>query len=137
MRASEGVGIAATQVGVMDRLFLLEVNNSERYPNKENTPLHIIINPKITHFSDEKVEDWEGCLSIPGIRGMVSRSKFIRMQYIDLDGKSLEKEFHGFPAVIAQHELDHLDGVLFIERMTDMKKLSFLDEYQKYHKEAI
>ena len=137
MRASKGVGIAATQVGVMERVFLLEVKNNKRYPNQENTPLYIIINPKITSFSDEKVEGWEGCLSIPGIRGMVERSKSIIMEYTDMDGKTVEKEFNDFPAVIVQHELDHLDGILFTERMTDMKKLSFLDEYEKYHKDKL
>ena len=135
MRASEGVGIAATQVGVMERLFLLEVDNNKRYPNKENTPLHIMINPKIIYFSDEKIQAWEGCLSIPDVRGMVERSQSIIMEYTDIDGRTVEKEFNDFPAVIAQHELDHLDGILFIERMTDLKSLSFSDEYQKYHKD--
>jgi peptide deformylase len=91
-----------------------------------------IVNPEITVVGDELVEDWEGCLSIPDIRGRVPRARDIRVRAHDRDGRRIELDLHGYPARVAQHETDHLDGILFLDRMRSFDSLTFLDEYSRY-----
>jgi len=127
-----GIGLAAPQVHEGLRLFVavLEQGNGS---DKEEPPEPIaIINPEITVVGDELVEDWEGCLSIPDIRGRVPRPRDIRMRAHDRDGRRIELDLHGYPARVAQHENDHLDGILFFDRMRSFDSLTFLDEYSRY-----
>ena len=92
-----------------------------------------IINPEITPVGDETIEDWEGCLSIPDIRGRVPRAREIRLRGLNRDGERLDMMLRDFPARVAQHETDHLDGILFFDRMRTFESLTFLDEYSRYH----
>lgn len=132
MKAENGAGIAAPQVGILKRIFIMECKNNPRYPDNDQFPLTTIINPEIKALTDETIDSWEGCLSIPNIRGMLPRYKEIHLKGLDRNGSEYSKELNGFQAVVAQHELDHLDGILFIDRMKDMKHLSFLSEYLRY-----
>lgn len=125
MRASDGVGIAAPQVGVLQRVIVIEVNDNPRYLNRDFFELLIIINPEIKILPGPTVDSWEGCLSIPGIRGRLKRADRIELKGLDRNGKPYHRILTGFPAIVAQHELDHLNGILFIDRMTDLKSLSF------------
>ena len=132
MRHNNGVGIAAVQVNKLKRVFIMEVDNNPRYSCKESVPLEIVINPEIIFLNMELVDSWEGCLSIPKIRGKLKRYNHILLKGLDRKGVAFEKELTGFPAIIAQHELDHLNGKLLIDRMDSMETLSFQEEYEKY-----
>ena len=132
MRSKNGVGIAAPQIGILKRAFTMEVDSNSRYPEKESFSLVVAINPEITFLSDERVDSWEGCLSIPNIRGRLKRHKHIVLKAMDRNGTSFETELTGFAAIIAQHELDHLNGTLLIDRMENMETLTFQEEYEKY-----
>jgi len=132
MRVNNGVGIAAPQVGVLKRVFIMEMKENSRYPNRESFPLHIAINPVVEFLSDAMVDSWEGCLSIPNIRGKLKRYNHIKLSAFDIKGKKFKMELKGFPAIVAQHELDHLNGTLLIDRMENMNTLCFQEEYEKY-----
>ena len=133
MRAEDGAGIAAPQVNVLERVFVMEVDNNPRYPDKASFPLMVAVNPEIKPLGTEQVESWEGCLSIPNIRGKLMRWANIQLNAYDRKGQYFEKELSGFAAVVAQHELDHLNGILFIDRMDDMTSLCFREEYQRFY----
>lgn len=124
-----GVGLAAPQVHERVRLFVAALDSVE--DGREPEPI-AIINPEITVVGSEVVDDWEGCLSIPNIRGRVPRAREIRVRGFDRDGERLELRAHDFPARVIQHETDHLDGVLFLDRMRSFETLTFLDEYSRY-----
>jgi peptide deformylase len=127
-----GVGLAAPQVHEGLRIFVasLDVEDDEkRGPDPEPIAL---INPEITVVGSDVVEDWEGCLSIPDVRGRVPRAREIRLRALDRNGGRLELRAHDFPARVMQHETDHLDGVLFFDRMRSFESLTFLDEYSRY-----
>jgi peptide deformylase len=128
-----GVGLAAPQVHEELRLFVADVDPSagEDATEDDAEPL-VIINPEITVVGGEVVEDWEGCLSIPDIRGRVPRAAEITLRALDRSGGRIELRAHGFPARVIQHEADHLDGVLFFDRMRALDSLTFLDEYSRY-----
>ncbi|MDO6515666.1 peptide deformylase [Zobellia uliginosa] len=132
MRNKQGVGIAAPQVGVLKRVFTMEAKKNERYPDKKSFPLSVVINPTIETLSDEMIDSWEGCLSIPGIRGRLKRYKTVKLSGYDIKGNRFEKVLDDFSAIVAQHELDHLNGVLLIDRMPSMETLSFQEEYDTY-----
>lgn len=124
-----GVGLAGPQVHEGRRLFVALLDD-EPGPDSDAVP---IINPEIVPNSPAKEEGWEGCLSIPDIRGMVPRFTDVTVRALDRDGKSIELQLKGFPARVAQHETDHLDGVLFFDRMSSMLSLTYLEEYSRYH----
>ena len=128
MHEYHGVGLAAPQVHEGLRLFVALLDD-EPGPKSETT---VIINPEIVP-SGSKEDGWEGCLSIPDIRGMVPRFTEIAVSALDRHGKPLELRLKNFPARVVQHESDHLDGVLFFDRMTSMQSLTYLDEYSRYH----
>lgn len=156
----DGVGLAAPQVHESVRLVLVGIHENreenddegheegqERYgqeedgdreraggeEGKENTlSLYALINPEITPVGREKGEDWEGCLSLPGLRGRVRRPNEVKLVAFDRDANRIEMHLHGYPARVLQHEADHLDGVLFIDRMESFETLTFLEEYAKY-----
>jgi len=132
MRSENGAGIAAPQIGILKRAFTMEVDSNPRYPEKESFPLVVAINPEIEFLSNEMVDSWEGCLSIPNIRGRLKRHQHIRLKATNRTGDLFETELTGFAAIVAQHELDHLNGTLLIDRMENMETLTFQEEYEKY-----
>src|SRR4029450_2411262 len=129
MHEYHGVGLAAPQVHEGLRLFVALLDE-EPGPKSEAT---VIINPEIVPAGSAKEEGWEGCLSIPDIRGMVPRFTEIAVSALDRNGKPMELALKNFPAPVAQHETHHPDGVLFFDRMSSMQSLTFLDEYTRYH----
>jgi len=126
-----GVGLAGPQVHESLRIFVAALDSGDDGGGREPEPV-AIINPEITPVGSEIVEDWEGCLSIPDIRGRVPRAKEIRVRCYDRKGDRIELHAHDFPARVIQHETDHLDGVLFFDRMRGFDSLTFLDEYSRY-----
>ena len=132
MKEYDGVGLAADQVHESKQIAVLEVGGNPRYPDKPDVPLTVLINPKITPLTEEMEEDWEGCLSIPDLRGRVPRFKNIRVQAWDRGGQSLDFEARDFHARVIQHEFDHLNGKVYIDRMRDFSTLTFLTEYARY-----
>lgn len=123
MRDYDGTGLAAPQVHVSMRVVVLTLSD-ERGPE-------FMINPVVTPLTDDALRTWEGCLSLPGLRAAVDRPRAVRVEFLDREGTPRAYELHGFPAVVVQHEVDHLDGVLFVDR-ADMRTLSFLDEYRRF-----
>jgi peptide deformylase len=132
MKEYDGVGLAADQVHESKQIAVLEVAENPRYPDKPNVPLTVLINPTISPLTDEMEEDWEGCLSIPDIRGRVPRHKSIQVQAGDRDGKPLDFIAVGFHARVIQHEWDHLNGKVYLDRMRDFSTLTFLTEFARY-----
>ncbi|MFA6236503.1 MAG: peptide deformylase [Bacteriovorax sp.] len=134
MKHEGGIGIAAPQINVSKQVTLIELPaNSERYGTLPATPVFIIINPKITIIDKELQGFWEGCLSVPGLRGFVERPKIVQIDYIDELGR--EKQFiaENFLATVFQHELDHLFGKLYIDRITDTTKITYLEEFAEFN----
>ena len=121
-----GVGLAAPQVHVSSRVFVFRPE-----PEKEDS-LRIVINPVVKPIGDDIYEDWEGCLSIPDIQGRVSRFSRISLEGLDHEGKNYQEEFEGFAARICQHETDHLDGMIFFDKMDDLNTLTFGQEYHRF-----
>jgi peptide deformylase len=132
MHEYHGVGLAAPQVHESLRIFVAAIRPDEEQPlSPEMEPL-VLVNPVITPVGSEMADDWEGCLSIPDLRGRVPRARFIKVTALDRAGAKIDITSHDFPARVIQHETDHLDGVLFLDRMRSFSTLSFLDEYQRY-----
>lgn len=128
MRALNGAGLAAPQIGVALRVVLFEVLENPRYPDVEPIPLTVLINPVLTPLSEEVEAGWEGCLSIPGMRGLVPRYAKLRYSGFDPCGKTVEREVDGFHARVVQHECDHLDGLLYPMRISDLRNFGFSSE---------
>ncbi|OGT42655.1 MAG: peptide deformylase [Gammaproteobacteria bacterium RIFCSPHIGHO2_12_FULL_37_34] len=128
MREKGGVGIAAPQIGCNLRVVMFGFDYNERYPNEKPVPFTILINPTIEILSDEMVDGWEGCLSVPGLRGLVPRYKKIQYSGYDIDGQPIFCVAEGFHARVVQHECDHVDGILFPQRIKEMKSFGFEDE---------
>ncbi len=120
-----GVGIAAPQIGVNQRVVIFGFESSVRYPNEKPVPFTVLINPVITPLSEEKIEGWEGCLSVPGLRGKVPRHQKIHYMGFNEEGERIERVADNFHARMVQHECDHLDGILYPERMTNMRDFGF------------
>ncbi len=129
MHEYNGVGLAAPQVHTSLRLFVALL---EEDPDAKTTAT-VIVNPEIVPNAATREEGWEGCLSIPDIRGLVPRFTDVTVKALDRDGRDIELHLKKFPARVAQHETDHLDGVLFFDRMTSMESLTYLDEYSRFH----
>jgi peptide deformylase len=132
MRDANGAGIAAPQVHESVRICVVELRAGSRHPDAPLIPLHVFINPQIIERSDELVEDWEGCLSITGLRGLVPRHRTITVEALNRGGEPFSLTVEGNFARFLQHEIDHLDGILYIDRMPDLRTLSGLDEYTKF-----
>lgn len=128
MAARGGSGIAAPQIGVGLRVVVFGVERHPRYPDAPPVPRTVLINPEIESLGEERREGWEGCLSVPGMRGLVPRYRRIRYAGHDLNGDRLEREVDGFHARLVQHECDHLDGVLYPQRMQSMASFGFEEE---------
>jgi peptide deformylase len=127
MRAANGVGLAAPQIGIDLRLLIFGFEANPRYPEARPVPITTLFNPWLEMLSDEIEEDWEGCLSVPGMRGTVPRARQIRYGGTLEDGSALVREAEGFHARIFQHEFDHLNGVLYPQRIRDMTKFGFVE----------
>ena len=128
MQALDGAGLAAPQIGVSLRVVIFAVESNPRYPDVEAIPQTILLNPEIIPLSQEQEFGWEGCLSIPGMRGLVPRYQHVRYRGYNQYGDILEREVHGFHARVVQHEVDHLDGILYPVRMTDLSLFGFEQE---------
>jgi peptide deformylase len=127
MLALDGVGLAAPQIGVNLRVVIFEVSHNPRYPDAETVPSTVLINPVLTPLSDEMEEGWEGCLSVPGMRGLVPRYTQLRYQGRDEFGALIDRTVSGFHARVVQHECDHLDGILYPMRIRDMRNFGYTD----------
>lgn len=127
MHAADGAGLAAPQIGVALRVVIFGFEQNPRYPDAEGVPQTILINPLIETLSTDIEEDWEGCLSVPGLRGVVPRHAHIRYQGRGLFGESIDRTVHGFHARVVQHECDHLDGVLYPMRIQNFSQFGFAD----------
>ncbi|OIR14728.1 peptide deformylase [mine drainage metagenome] len=127
MLAMDGVGLAAPQIGVNLRVVIFEVNKNPRYPDAETVPQTVLINPVLTPLTDAMEDGWEGCLSVPGMRGLVPRYASLRYQGRDEYGALIDRTVSGFHARVVQHECDHLDGILYPMRIRDMKNFGFTD----------
>ncbi len=127
MAALNGAGLAAPQIGVSQRVVIFEVESSPRYPQAEAVPRTILINPALEPLGDDMDEGWEGCLSVPGLRGLVSRHTRLRYTGFDEKGRPIDRAVSDFHARVVQHECDHLDGILYPMRLKDIRLLGFED----------
>ncbi|WP_455223314.1 peptide deformylase [Kaarinaea lacus] len=129
MRAEDGAGIAAPQIGVLKRVVIFGVEDENpRYPGRGSVPTTILVNPVITPLDNEMEDGWEGCLSVPGMRGLVPRYQRIHYRGFDENGRLIERDADGFHARVVQHECDHLDGILYPQRIQDMTQFGFKEE---------
>ena len=134
LHAYGGIGLAAPQIDVGLRIVVIEIENaSTRYGEVEHTPFEVYINPTITSIADETAGYWEGCLSVPGMMGYVERPQHIQVDYLTPDGVNKSIEAHGFLATVFQHEFDHLDGKLYVDRIKDLTLFSFEKEFAQFH----
>lgn len=136
MRDASGAGLAAIQVHHPVRIVAIEVKDNPRYPYKPNVPLTIVVNPVLTLRGEERFENYEGCLSVPNLRGLVERSAEVMVTGMNRDGSPFERAARGLTAGTFQHECDHLDGVLFVDRVKDPKTLCTWAEFDRYHRAA-
>jgi peptide deformylase len=135
-RAAEGAGLAANQVGELVRVAVVEVEpGNPRYPYKPPIPLTVIVNPVIEPVEDETVEINEGCLSVPDLRGNVRRFVTVRVSYLDRDGQPQEEIRRGLTAGTFQHELDHLDGILFLDRVKDPRSFATWEQFNRHQRD--
>lgn len=131
-----GVGIAAPQVHEPVRLALIEFGeDSERYSVADGQPLQVLFNPRVTVLDDALSGYWEGCLSVPGLRGFVERPSKVQVDYLDDAGRPQRLVAEGFLATVCQHELDHLDGTLYVDRIRDPSRFAFEEEFVRYHRQ--
>ncbi|HEX2443519.1 MAG TPA: peptide deformylase [Vicinamibacterales bacterium] len=130
MKEYHGIGLAAPQVHESLRIFVAGSSDAEA-----GLPLIVVVNPEITPIGSDTVEDWEGCLSIPDVRGKVPRARQIQLRGLDREGRRLDMKVAGYTARVMQHETDHLDGILFFDRMRSFETLSFLEEFGRYWSE--
>ena len=128
MAAQNGAGLAAPQIGVSQRVVIFGVDQNPRYPDAEAVPFTVLVNPKITMLTREVESDWEGCLSVPGMRGVVPRYTKLRYTGTDEEGNEIDRVAEGFHARVVRHECDHLDGILYPQRMSDMSTFGFTKE---------
>lgn len=136
MAEEKGIGIAAPQIGVSLQVAIIALpKENPRYPEIEESDTYIIFNPEITILDETSQGYWEGCLSVPGLRGFVERPRKIRLDYLDQEAQAHQIELEGFLATVFQHELDHLFGILYVDRITDKSKLSFIEEFVQFHSE--
>jgi peptide deformylase len=129
MRALDGAGLAAPQIGVPWRVVIFGTGSpNPRYPQAEIVPATVLINPEIEPIGEALESGWEGCLSVPGMRGLVARFEQVRYRGLDEQGRAIDRSVRGFHARVVQHEVDHLDGILYPMRITDMRQFGFIEE---------
>ncbi len=128
MRHANGAGLAAPQIGISQRVVIFGFERNERYPDAPAVPPTVLVNPLLTALGASEEEGWEGCLSVPGMRGLVPRFASLRYQGFDARGNAIDRTVDGFHARVVQHEVDHLDGILYPMRIRDMTKFGFQEE---------
>ncbi len=128
MQALDGAGLAAPQIGIGLQVVIFGIEDNPRYPDAETVPYTVLINPTLAALDEEIEEGWEGCLSVPGMRGLVPRYKRLRYQGFDQDGTALDRTVSGFHARVVQHECDHLLGILYPMRIRDMRNFGYTEE---------
>jgi len=131
MHAEEGAGLAAPQIGVGLRVVIFGVDHNPRYPDAESVPQTVLINPVITTVDEVMEDGWEGCLSLPGLRGLVPRYRHIKYSGFNTRGEKFERDASDFHARVVQHECDHLDGILYPQRMKDFKQFAYTEELEQ------
>jgi len=136
MHSANGAGIAAPQIGELVRIATIEVTNNPRYPYKPPIPLTVVVNPVIEPLDEEQVEINEGCLSVPNMRGNVMRYVNVHVRYWDREGGEHDEVWRGLSAGTFQHECDHLDGLLFLDRVHDTRSLTTWDQFERFHRAA-
>jgi peptide deformylase len=127
MRSQSGAGLAAPQIGVGLRVVIFELKDNPRYPHLTPVPYTVLVNPELTPLDTEQDEGWEGCLSVPGMRGLVPRYRRLRYRGFDAAGAPIDRTVEGFHARVVQHEVDHLDGILYPQRVRDLRNFGFED----------
>ena len=132
MREDGGVGLAAPQVNRSLQIVVLEYDNNDRYPGESSIPVTVLVNPVLSDYSEEEALGWESCLSLIDFRGLVLRSTSVTLNAYDRDGNKIEKRASGFEAVVLQHEIDHLNGKVFLDRMEDLTQLSYQEEFEEF-----
>ena len=132
MHHEGGVGLAAPQVNRSIQIVVLEYAENERYPDEVSIPLTVLVNPVLSDYSQETKEGWESCLSLVDFRGLVPRSTKVTLDAYDRQGTKIQKTVSGFEAVVLQHELDHLKGFVFLDRMKDLTQLSYQEEFEEF-----
>jgi peptide deformylase len=128
MHANDGAGLAANQIGVLQRVVIFGLEHNPRYPDAEAVPLTVLVNPQIVPLDAQRDAGWEGCLSVPGMRGLVPRYTRIQYRGVDPFGQPIERTVADFHARVVQHECDHLDGILYPQRIEDMRYFGFNEE---------
>lgn len=131
MREIQGAGLAAPQIGLPYRVFVFEVRKTDLFPDREESPLYTMINPELEILSEEQLEDHEGCFSVPGYLGIVPRYSKLKASWTDPDGSAREEIFEGYRARVIQHEMDHLNGIVYLDRMPDMSTFTTRENYLK------
>jgi len=133
----QGAGLAAPQIGLPYRIFIAEVRKTDMFPDREETPLYTMINPEFEFLSTEELIDYEGCFSVPGFVGLVPRFKKLRASWTEPDGTQKEEIFEDYIARVLQHEMDHLNGLVYLDRMPDMSTLSTRENYMKSRQQTL
>jgi peptide deformylase len=126
----KGAGLAAPQIGESLRIIVVEVQKNELFPDRPESPLYVMINPEVTYLTNDKESGWESCFSVPGLIGLVSRYKEIRVNYTSPDGSQHTDDFDDYLARVIQHECDHLEGVVYLDRMESMQTISTIDNWR-------
>lgn len=132
MREEDGVGLAAPQVNRSLQIVVLEYENNDRYPGEASIPVTVLVNPVLSDYSEEKALGWESCLSLVDFRGLVPRSTSVTLKAYDREGDKIEKRATDFEAVVLQHEIDHLNGKVFLDRMEDLTQLAYQEEFEEF-----
>jgi peptide deformylase len=137
LREMRGAGLAAPQVGWSAAAVVVEVRKTEAFPDRPESPLFVLLNPEVVESSgDDLVEDWEGCFSVPGLMGRVPRASSVTVRFTSRDGEERAERFDGYVARVVQHELDHLEGKVFLDRMASMASLSTIANWQRFGREG-
>src|SRR5215475_2958900 len=131
MREYDGAGLAANQVHTLRQIAIIEVQANPRYPDAPHIPLMVVVNPVVTPLGDDKEDGWEGCLSVPDMRGVVPRYTAVRLQCLDREGRTVDLVAKDFFARVIQHETDHLNGMVYLDRMRDFSTLSHIAEWRR------
>jgi peptide deformylase len=134
LRELNGAGLAAPQMGVLGKVIVVEVRKTDVFPDRPTSPLLQMINPMIVEQSGAIEIGWEGCFSVPGLMGLVPRAETITVQYTSAVGADVAEQYSGYVARVIQHEIDHLDGVEFVDRMTSMESLTTVTNYVEFHR---
>lgn len=135
LRELNGAGLAANQVGENVAVIVIEVRKTDVFPDRPESPLYVLVNPKIADVDEELVDEWEGCFSVPGLMGKVRRPKSVRVEYSTPDGERRTDSFDGYLARVVQHELSHLEGRDFLDYMESMESITTVENWLKFHRD--